>query len=972
MRVIILLTLLMSLVYSREWGYEFRQRHLIRDTYISENGQPAMPSMRSTNNTRNDTTTIWFNDLEGDILSEGWVLDSGWVKTEDQNWSPTHSLNFDDDFSDGYQMVVSPLIDLPNVEANELLKYTFAVRADLPDFDGDGDNYLEDYYFSLIGDSSDAVPQPHFHPSDNGAYEGNSWWCADESIGGYDNEWIQYLDTPPVSIPSDQFILKAQMQWSIESPLTASGAVDDYPCLDGWDAANVRISIDGGTSWSLLTATSAADSYHFDYGYGWIWNDEDYACDEPLSNLSAGWASTQTSSTAPVEDVDWHEVTFDLSNYSGEEVIVRFAFGSDPGLSTADGDPVDGFRVDNIEIVEISGGFDPIFFDDADNEIHMIPGYEETETGLDLYYGFYDYGDVTRPGSSEWEIYEPGDAFNNNVQMDLTAWAGESIHMVFIARTDDNNDTGEDGSGLFIDDIHIWKVEVIDIPQPMNLQAEAEDNSITVAWEAPPGGSYDNAGITYNDGNFESGVSMTQGTAVMGTLFSMPYGVDSVIVHSVEVFGGGGGNSRITGYSVTLGMPDDIPTNSVAITTTVDTWAETNLNWGFSGSFMIGVEIDTSVAISIDTDNAPSSHSYAYFGGWEPWSEFVAGTTLDDGEFGIRATVSTIGEGLTPTFNVYRSVSGSDFNLLFNSSGLTDTEFTDNFNIQYGTEYCYKVSAIYDGEEGNLVGPVCITPETNTTYEIFHDDGTAEGSTSGFFQTGNRFAVKFTPTNYPVRVYSANVYRQSETYGTAKLIVYSDNNGQPDSLLKQLLNVNLSPGWSEISMFDYGIDIEDGSFYIAIEDVFTSSSIGIDTDNSANDSYAYYGSSTGWESFGLSAPGALMIRAEVDSAAHLNLDEKLDNVIPLSFDLKQNYPNPFNPITTIEFSMSEASRARLSIFDMLGREVKILVDDNLMAGNYKYSLHGGDLTSGLYFYQLNVFGNGTMVYSGKRKLVLLK
>ena len=102
------------------------------------------------------------------------------------------------------------------------------------------------------------------------------------------------------------------------------------------------------------------------------------------------------------------------------------------------------------------------------------------------------------------------------------------------------------------------------------------------------------------------------------------------------------------------------------------------------------------------------------------------------------------------------------------------------------------------------------------------------------------------------------------------------------------------------------------------------------------------------------------------------MDEKLDNVIPLSFDLKQNYPNPFNPITTIEFSMAEASRARLSIFDMLGREVKILVDDNLMTGNYKYSLHGGDFPSGLYFYQLNVFGNGTMVYSGKKKLVLLK
>lgn len=975
MRCTILLILLVSMVYGKERGYKFKYRQLTEDTYITETGSIEEPQNRSVPNTRNDTTTIWFDDLEGNIETDGWELDSGWVLTQSQYSSPTHSLQFDDDFIDGYQLVVSPLIDLPTVEANELLKYTFDVRVDMPDFDGDGDNYLEDYYFSLIGDSSDVVPQAYFHTSDNGAYQGDSWWCADESIGGYDNEWIQYLDTPPVTIPSsNQYILKAQLQWNIESPLSAPGAIDAYPCLDGWDAANVRISSDGGNSWSLLTATAEADSYHFDYGYGWIYNDEAYSCDSTLSNLSAGWANKQASSTATSEPVDWHESTFDLSAYSGEEVIIRFAFGSDPSWSTADGDPEDGFRIDNIEIIDINEESDPIFFDDADNNINMIPGYEEFEASLDLYYGFYDYGDVTRPGTNDWHTYQPGDAFNNNSQMDITPWAGESIHMVFIGRTDNNNDSGDDGAGLFIDNIHIWKVEVIDIPEPMNLQAEAEDNSIKVTWEAPPGGSYDNDPITYNDGSFESGVSMNSGTAIMGTMFNMPYGVDSVIVHSVEVYGavGGSGPTRISAYPVTLGTPDDIPTAQALVTTSPGSWSNADVNWGFSGSFVVGMQIDTAIIASIDMDNSPSSHSYAYFAGWEPWSEFVSGTTLDDGEFGIRATVSTIGQGLTPTFNVYRSVSGSDFNMLFNSSGLTSNEFTDNFNIQTGVEYCYKVSAIYEDEEGNLVGPVCITPQTNTTYEILHDDGTAESSTNDIFQTGNRFAVKFTPTDYPVRVYSAQVYRQNESYGTAKLLIYNDNNGMPDSLLKQLLNVNLSPGWSQISLSDYGIDIDNGSFYIALEEVFSATSIGIDTDNSADASYAYYGSNTGWEAFELTLPGALMIRAEVDSASNLQLDESLTSVIPLSYELKQNYPNPFNPTTSIEFSMAEDYWARLSIFDMLGREVKVLVDNELIAGNYKYTLYAGDLPSGLYFYQLNVLGGGKMVYSDKKKFVLLK
>ena len=979
MRGKLILVLMLGLAIGKERGYKFKTNVMTKEAYLSVNGQPEATDIRNAiTNSRNDTTTVWFDDLEGDLIEEGWTLDSGWVHSNAQNWSPTHSLNFDDDFMDGYQYAVSPLIALPEIAENEILKYTFALRADMPDSDGDGDNSLEDLYYSLIGDSSDVVQGPQFHPSTNGAYEGNSWWCADETIGGYANDWIQYLDTPPINIPADNYVLKAYLQWSIESPRSASGSsvTEDYPCLDGWDAANVRISTDGGNSWSLLTADSPADSYHFNHGYGWIWNDSDYGCDGPLSDLAAGWASTQISDAAPVEDVDWHEVKFDLSAYANQNVIIRFAFGSDPAYSTIDGDPEDGFRIDNIRVEDSAGEFDPIFSDNADGDLLMIPGYEEVESGLDLYYGFYDYGDNTRPGGVDWEMYEPGMPYNNNTQLDISPWAGDTVQMVFVGITDDNSDGG-DGAGLFIDDIHIWKVKISDIPEPTNLQAEAIDNSITVSWSAPPGGSYENDGITYNDGSFESGVSMTSGSAVFGTLFSMPYGIDSVIVHSVEVFGGGGGTVRVSGYPVTLGTPDDFPTNQVPVVTAADSWVSAdNLGWTFPRSFVIGVELDTinNVLMNIDRDGAPSSNSFVNFGGWEPWSTFVVDTELDDGEFGIRATVSTVGSGLTPQFKVYRSPypGPEEYDLVFNWSTIgSNTQYFDEFDIQYGTEYCYKVSAIYDNEEGSIVGPICVTPETNTTYALFHDDGSSEESMSGG-GVGGAMAVRFTPNNYPVSVYRARLFSALPSAVTAFLKVWSANaDGFPGDPLSGNIPIQLDPGWTEVSLDDLGININSGSFFIGVVEGFTSTAIGVDM-NSTSETSVVSVTQMGWENLITYVPGVLMIRAEVDSAGQLSNEDRLDDLMPFEFGLKQNYPNPFNPATTIEFSTAENSWANLAIYNLLGEQVKVLVNERLEIGNYKYTFLAKDLPSGVYFYQLNIGTRDKPIYSDKKKLVLLK
>ena len=84
--------------------------------------------------------------------------------------------------------------------------------------------------------------------------------------------------------------------------------------------------------------------------------------------------------------------------------------------------------------------------------------------------------------------------------------------------------------------------------------------------------------------------------------------------------------------------------------------------------------------------------------------------------------------------------------------------------------------------------------------------------------------------------------------------------------------------------------------------------------------------------------------------------EKVPGDLPESFTLKQNYPNPFNPSTNIEFTLNESADAKLQVFDVLGRQVAVLVDGQLSAGTYSYQFDAANLPSGTYVYQLTAGG----------------
>ena len=94
-------------------------------------------------------------------------------------------------------------------------------------------------------------------------------------------------------------------------------------------------------------------------------------------------------------------------------------------------------------------------------------------------------------------------------------------------------------------------------------------------------------------------------------------------------------------------------------------------------------------------------------------------------------------------------------------------------------------------------------------------------------------------------------------------------------------------------------------------------------------------------------------------------DEKAQ--IPETIVLKQNYPNPFNPTTTIEFGIPESGFVTLAVYNLLGEQVGLLVNEHLLAGSYKATWAAADLPSGIYIYKLRA-GE----FNQSNKMILLK
>jgi len=105
----------------------------------------------------------------------------------------------------------------------------------------------------------------------------------------------------------------------------------------------------------------------------------------------------------------------------------------------------------------------------------------------------------------------------------------------------------------------------------------------------------------------------------------------------------------------------------------------------------------------------------------------------------------------------------------------------------------------------------------------------------------------------------------------------------------------------------------------------------------------------------------------IDVSSPLTAVEGNKNELPTDYALYQNYPNPFNPTTVISYQLPVTSFVTLKVYDLLGREMATLVNEEIPAGEYEVEFNAPNLPSGIYFYQLKA-GQ----YSETRKMVLLR
>jgi hypothetical protein len=104
-----------------------------------------------------------------------------------------------------------------------------------------------------------------------------------------------------------------------------------------------------------------------------------------------------------------------------------------------------------------------------------------------------------------------------------------------------------------------------------------------------------------------------------------------------------------------------------------------------------------------------------------------------------------------------------------------------------------------------------------------------------------------------------------------------------------------------------------------------------------------------------------------NSLVYTGTSVRLGNETPSTFLLSQNYPNPFNPTTAISYQLSAAGNVTLTVFDVLGKEVAILVNEKKEAGEHTIQFNASDLSSGMYFYTLHA---GNVVET--KKMILMK
>ncbi|MCH7974188.1 MAG: T9SS type A sorting domain-containing protein, partial [Bacteroidetes bacterium] len=270
----------------------------------------------------------------------------------------------------------------------------------------------------------------------------------------------------------------------------------------------------------------------------------------------------------------------------------------------------------------------------------------------------------------------------------------------------------------------------------------------------------------------------------------------------------------------------------------------------------------------------------------------------------------------------------------------------DSGNTTSNIESLFKMDSIMD------FIPIIVAIDTvpsNTT--IYVDTDTEEG-------------ISY---QYQVEAFNSDGVSLSKTDTTKTTVsaLIAPSNLTAIILGATLMKVKLE--WVNNSQISFGVIIErsdnDSTNYVIVDSV--GNSISSYTDSLLNIGHTYY--------YRIKAYNPTASSAYVFVVSGIITDvESLDNLIPKEFTLEQNYPNPFNPSTIIRFGLSEASFVILKIYNMLGQEVKTLINKQMNTGTFNVQWRGDNdsgnkVSSGIYIYRVMA---GSHIFT--KKMILLK
>lgn len=195
---------------------------------------------------------------------------------------------------------------------------------------------------------------------------------------------------------------------------------------------------------------------------------------------------------------------------------------------------------------------------------------------------------------------------------------------------------------------------------------------------------------------------------------------------------------------------------------------------------------------------------------------------------------------------------------------------------------------------------------------------------------------------------------------------------QMDDSARTEYGVTLASGLSLGALIDYSIKMFDGKITVTVNGVSASQTYSTSFYGSIDKYYFKAGNYLQFYSndpnvYGLVQFYKLSLNSQTVEVESEGLGTEVDQTTLDFFEIRQNYPNPFNPSTTIRYAIPTNSFVTLKIYDLLGNDVAVLVDEENEAGFHQVEFDGSGLASGVYFYALQT---GSFVQT--KKFILLK